>query len=1355
MKKVFYNYAAGFFLLAVSSMTSFATTTDNIIEGGSFDKPGSNGLPEGPAWAWKTNGSKDLKIEFSQTEKYSGDGALHLHDSNRGKFNDGLTWMMAGSRVAQWQGKSLLLSCMIKQVKTSKPGSIGIGYWIKCKDGRIISGFAGPETAEGTIWKKYELTMDVPDNAEVFLIFLRCANGWGNDGEAYFDKLTLLPASSAPAKPHDTGSEIRNHDLSDAFYFFDGQALPLWRKLAWGGLYIEQRQGVPYLEVATVKGSTPYAGIGLSSPFANRVVDLSGSCKNSELFLSMKPFIRFQISMANKSVMVDEADTKAARDGWTMARIPLSRVGSGDALKGINSIKIQFPSALAAGTMIKIGRIGISAAGKSIDVKAVVPGLEVQAKKLCKGLDKVWSADDYRRPEIKNGVFYSGDVPVFFMGPWIDSMLLHADFGPGSKRDFLKDEIYNRVFDTAIADNLGVNSFQLSAAAQLPFFMELNLPWEKRMLDDTIAQAEMYRGTQGMPFILDFAWINWLARPLVAENPDNKKLLQHNAGWHEFIPLCPEHQDAIKIYSSYFRTGTAFALANGANPFIYEIFNESCYMCSCEFNRKAFAEELQQRFNTIQAANQAMGTSLTSFKSVADIPRYETIPALWAEWCKFMSRRYAAILRQYAEVIREVDRRPNVYVTQQLWVSSLFKPNGSGMDYRLIADELDVLSIEGGWKFGQTHTNSSNPMEAVMESSGYPFVADLFAALGKGVKPVVNNEHYCTRSRFGKRVSSKKEDLVTAMWAEVFYGQSGSFTYAWCKRVWEWQNFKEAKDTVYDGGYKAANMLNPYAWPREALDGFKMFSGELEGLAEIALPQPRRAPGKVALVYSYPSLRMSAINRENIEKQLLNSYFTLLYNQYPLEIVFAEDIDNHMLKRFDAVILPAIRNAESKIIAGLRRYVANGGLVVCAGNALSEDEYGRPLDASVLLGLKRLNGEISAAGAVKSGNWWSHRIGKGSVAYIDETFATPKSAALIPEILATNNTGRYFTVSNTSSEKLTQVEVQLIDRGNTKLLLLVNWEDQGSRLVRLRYTGGETLKPMYVSSPVTRSLYLNENSDKWDDATLRQRGVEVILPPQTRVLLLLTTTIPDTPLKRVSPQKLSSEFKRIQTGEVKTLKTWDAQAKKLQEEYHAARNYPDVNPADCVPLNLTGHVNVGFEDELPGDRKGGWFDQGSNDYSNAPTGKVILAGIPFHIIAPENNQGNSVIVMRGRERPYFAPEIKDIPVNLKAKNLYILHTAGWSQSLGSVCYYLLVKFADGDSLKIPVRFKHEIGGWWKPTPLPHAKIAHEAPNAICKRVGLYCWKWSNPKSDKVIKSIDLESGENNAVPAIVAITAGK
>ena len=1348
--------------LALAAMGTALAAGPNLIKEGDFETLRADKMPNGPAWAWRNGGSKDLKMELSATEKHSGGNSLHLTDASRGNSNDGLTWMMAGNELPRQAGKTFLLSCRIKQVKASGAKKIGIGYWIKRKNGKTINGFIGPETTGETVWTEYSLPIAIPADVDVFLVFLHCANGWGHDGEAFFDDLSLTPAdpaatAAAVSKP---AAPITAIDADRAFYFFRDAPLPLWQKRNWGGLYLEQnqaaaRQGQAGLKIATVKGSQPYAGIGLTNSFANRLADLSAAAPDAALFFMVKPFYPMQVQLNDKTVPVTEEMKSTGSDGWTLVKMPLTAFYGSGKPGTVSLVNFQFTAALPAGSSLCLDEIGVTGLAGKVDVKAADPVLAAQADRLCQGLDRVWTIDRHQRPTIENGTFYLNGKPLFLLGPWIDDMLLVTDFGPGSTRECARGTIYDQVFGPAVAAELGMNSFQLSAAARLPYLRKLNLPWEKRQVEDCATLGKMFRGLNGMPFVHDFAWINWLAGRLKAESPANEILMQKNPDWHEFIPFCPEHPRAIEIYSTYFRTGTAFALANDANPFIYEIFNESSYHCSCKFNRENFAREMETRFGDIAAANRAWRTSFQSFAQLTDLPRFEIHPAVWAEWCKFLSRRYAAILRDFGREIKKVDRRPNVYLTEQLSVSSLFIPRGASMDYRLIAKELDVLTTEGGWHFGQAKAVGNDPMEEAMRSSGYPFVADFFAALGQGRKPVVNNEHYCVRTLFGKRVPSKKEDLLTAMWTEVFHGVSGSFPYAWCKRVWEWHNLEEAKAVVYNGGYKAANLLNPYSWPRPALDGFKEFAAEVKLFAEIALPQPRRAPATVALVYSYPSLRMSAINHENIEKQLLNCYFALQYSQYPVEIVFAEEMTAANLRRFDAVVLPAIRNADVQTVAALRDYAQAGGLVVCAGKALTENEYAQPLDAAALLGVRRDGDKVQAMTAAAVAKGWHHRLGQGNVYYLKKPFTDPATAGALPEILGTHRTGRYFTVRPLDGKPLAQAEVQVIDRGNVKLVLLVNWEDRGSRLVRLQYAGKAPLRPLYLSSPIKRETYLNGTAAQWDEKALRE-GVSVLLPPQTRTLLLLDTAAPAGAAGQLDNNAVKAHFKAALAAETGELAAVSRQEAALNREYLDARNFTDVSASACVPLDLRRQANTGFQDELAGDQRGGWFDQGANDYRQMPLGNVTLAGgVPFRIIDPSANRDRAAIVLRGRERPNFAGSVNDIAADLKARRLYVLHASGWDQKPGQPCYFLKVNYADGTGVRVPVPFEEAIGGWWNPKPLPDAKIAHESANLVCKRVGLYCWRWTNPHPDKVIRTLDLEAGKDNAVPIVVAITAEK
>ncbi len=1324
-------------------------TAENLIKGGDFDSLTSNNMPPGATWQWRISGSKELQRELSSSDKHNGSACLKIVDEFYGKKNDGLTWMMAGNMVPQYRGKQMQLSCWIKQIKTSNAGAVSISYWIKRKNGLVITQKAGPESTVETLWTKYSLSFKVPEDAVMFLVFVNCAKGWGATGKALFDDLTLEVLNEQPKQE----KEAVNIDpaKSNMIYIYNIKLMKHWAKRSWGGLYVEQISNPEALKVATVNGAKKYSGMTLYSPYVNRNIDLSKAVGNAALFIQVKPVIPLQVNFAGAKISINKSMCKESSDGYGEIAIPLKDFTIKKPNLCADEFTVQLPDGLEKGQSFLIKSIGISGLPKDTAFNKIAPEVEKEATKLFGNLNKIWTSDEYKRPEIKNGTFYLNNKPVFLLGPWIASSSLLSEYGRGSKRKCMTGKIYDEIYSPEIASIMGMNSLQLSAAMSGPGLFELGLPWSDKQIDQAESWVKMFHDLEGMYFVQDFAWVNSMAKPAIKEY--GKEIEQHNSDWHEFIPLCPEHPIGNKVYETYLRTGTAFTLANGGNPFIYEIFNESSYMCSCEFNRKSFAVSMQKKYKTITTANKTWRASFKAFSEISTIPRYEKVPALWAEWCEFMGQRYAAILRKYGKVIKKVDQRKNVYLTEQLAMSMILGARGAGMDYRLVANELDLLSLEGGWHFGRSSSEGANPMEDALNSSAYSFACDFYSAVTEGKKPVTDNEHYCSRYNLGKRIPSKRTDIYTALWGGVFHGLSGSYTYAWGKRVWEWKTFEEAKAMVINGGYKAAHLLNPYSWPREALNGYKDFSDELEPLAGLVLPMPRRAPAKVALMFSYPSLRMSAINNENHEKQLLNAYHALLYSQYNPQIVFDEDITAEKLNAFDAVVLPSMRNTSKKAVAELSKYVKAGGILICAGKTLTENKFGQPLDASDLLGLKRQKDKIISGSARKINNVWANKLGKGFSCFFQQPFDNAKSATAIPAILGKYKVGRYFSVEKADKgEALTQAEVQLIDRGKTKVVFVTNWKDMGTRLIKLKYEGKDQLPDMNITFVSSQEKYHGPEKAQWTDSDLR-KGVILSLPPQSAVVLILSTepgygskqTVNETVIRKRYAEALEKE-----KSEYAAIKE---QEELLLRKKKEAREFSDVETERCRPLDLRKYVNSESRDDLAGDRKGGWFDQGNNDYRRMPKGKVSLAGgVPFEIIDPMENNQKNIIVLKGSGRKYFPSAVNGIKVSAKASRIYLLHTAGWNQEPGTACYYVKLHYTDGSSEELPVLWKHDIGGWWKPNPISNGKIAHESSNAVCRHIGLYCGRLTNPKPKREISSMDIYSADDNAVPAIVAIT---
>lgn len=791
-----------------------------------------------------------------------------------------------------------------------------------------------------------------------------------------------------------------------------------------------------------------------------------------------------------------------------------------------------------------------------------------------------------------------------------------------------------------------------------------------------------------------------------------------------------------------------------------------------------------KKYGNIQQANKIWQTSFASFEQAAQVPQFEYYPGLWIDWCKFSGTRYADVLDEFKNTIKSVDKRKNIYFTEQPTLATIFTYRGSGMDYIKIAENVDVLTVEGGRQFKRNLNLShkgSNAMEIAMatHNESYSFILDMFTALAKNKKPVINAEHYCGRFLFGKRVPSRKNDFVTTLWHEVIHGVSGSFFYAWCKRQWEWKNFKEAKAMVIDKSYKSYHMLTPYAYPRQCLNGFKQFSEEIDLLKELVLPMPRQKTATVALVYSYPTLRLSNKTQVNIETRINNYYSALLYNNYPIEVLMEEDIPQTDLSRYEAIILPAQSNAYKATLPHMQNYVKAGGIVVCSSRAFSYTEYGNPMDASNFIGLKRtsmikktltiknktdkihiltqedveLCTAVALIKSIKNKPVLTENIlNKGKVYYLTGETSAESMKFLLNDILQRSKILKYAKITTFEGEKLKKTEFQIIDRGDEKLLYLVNWNDSGTKLIKLQLNL-RNIKDCYVYNPFSQTIYATANGKITWNSTMLAKGIQLSLFPQKRLILIISPQKPKRIKQTITPETAKQIVIDQQKQEEPERKRLELMEKALLTNYLKEREYTEVNHKNCSFINLKPYVNMAFKDKTDGDKQGGWFDQGANDFHNMPTGSQVLANVPFDIINPDSNNNKSAVILSGPARPYFLKKVTDIPINLKAKNLYFLHTAGWGIKKGETCHYYKVTYQDGTSIEIPIIYGIDINGWWRPLGVLSAKIALESSNLMCGRIGLYCYKWTNPHPDKIMKSLDIISTGNNVVPAIIAITA--
>ena len=237
----------------------------------------------------------------------------------------------------------------------------------------------------------------------------------------------------------------------------------------------------------------------------------------------------------------------------------------------------------------------------------------------------------------------------------------------------------------------------------------------------------------------------------------------------------------------------------------------------------------------------------------------------------------------------------------------------------------------------------------------------------------------------------------------------------------------------------------------------------------------------------------------------------------------------------------------------------------------------------------------------------------------------------------------------------------------------------------------------------------------------------------------------------------STDWRKVTVTAKAPAKATDAQIYLCLSDSKGTAWFDDISMAreNGVPRNfgfvdLTPACTTGFADEVAGDGKGGWTDQGKNDIRTLPTGRVELRGIPFDIVEPAKNQGKSCVILKGKGRESLPAEAV-IPVGKACETLYFLHACAWAPKGGRVGRYELA-YADGSTHRIPLTAGREVFDWWRPADTQDCAAGWEGSNAESQSIGLGIFPVANPKPKTAIQSIRFVSAGRDAVPILVAVT---
>jgi len=148
-----------------------------------------------------------------------------------------------------------------------------------------------------------------------------------------------------------------------------------------------------------------------------------------------------------------------------------------------------------------------------------------------------------------------------------------------------------------------------------------------------------------------------------------------------------------------------------------------------------------------------------------------------------------------------------------------------------------------------------------------------------------------------------------------------------------------------------------------------------------------------------------------------------------------------------------------------------------------------------------------------------------------------------------------------------------------------------------------------------------------------------------------------------------------------------------------------------------------------------------------PPGAHLEMGIPFIT-------GDACLSVAGGRMPHY-PQQAILDINTRCEGLFFAHTAAWLVVPHQQIARYVITYADATTAEVPLVAQVNIGDWSMATDLPEARAVLRCPGSWSGLAGSYAYFWANPHPDKIIRSVTFESGKQDAVPFLLAVTAVK
>jgi len=207
---------------------------------------------------------------------------------------------------------------------------------------------------------------------------------------------------------------------------------------------------------------------------------------------------------------------------------------------------------------------------------------------------------------------------------------------------------------------------------------------------------------------------------------------------------------------------------------------------------------------------------------------------------------------------------------------------------------------------------------------------------------------------------------------------------------------------------------------------------------------------------------------------------------------------------------------------------------------------------------------------------------------------------------------------------------------------------------------------------------------------------------------------------------------------------------------------------EFVPIDLTSSFNRGLTDDVAGDGRGGWTDQGPRDLRHLPVGRQRFDGVPYDL---GTLQRGAVLLKNDLVKPGPFPDTVTVPVDDGLDEVYFLYAAVAPPGLGgdaakpAEIARVVVTHADDSKVEQPLLLGRHVLEWSFDPPWQvsaalndnNAYLAWQGPGGHGGQVNVYWLRWVNEQPGSRIRSITLTNTHAAAEEAflLLGVTGAK